>query len=183
MLNDSAKTKAIAENLKAAMRRFPQGVTVVTIQSNGQPLGITVASFTSISLTPPLILVSIAKGTFYHDPIVTSNSFAVNILASDQADISERFAGKVPQGEDRFHSVKSRIGASGSPLMENALSWIECCNWKTIDAGDHTIILGEVIDCSIGKEAAPLLYFNRQYATITQLTPLARDYETLFMGW
>ncbi len=175
--------KIIAENLKAAMRRFPQGVTVVTTQSGNGPVGITVASFTSISLNPPLVLVSIAKGTYYHDLFVSSKTFAVNILGSDQGDVSERFAGKVPQGEDRFRNVKYHAGSSGSPLIENALSSIECRNWKTIDAGDHTIILGEVTQSMAGKEAAPLLYFNRQYATIAQLEPLARDYENLFMGW
>ncbi len=182
-MSDSGNVKAIAENLKLAMRRFPQGVTVVTIQSEDRPLGITVASFTSISLTPPLILVSIAKGSFYHDSIVNSKSFAVNILASDQADVSERFAGKVPQGEDRFRNVRFHTGMSGSPLIESAVSWIECRNWRTIEAGDHTVVLGEVTTCKAVKEATPLLYFNRQYATIAQLEPLARDYETLFMGW
>ncbi len=182
-MSNSADVKAIAENLKAAMRRFPQGVTVVTTQSGNEPIGITVASFTSVSLGPPLILVSIAKGTNYHDVFLNSKSFAVNILASDQADISERFAGKVPQGEHRFRSVKYHAGSGGSPLIENALSWIECRNWKAVEAGDHTIIFGEVTSCSTGKEATPLLYFNRQYATISQLEPLARDYETLFMGW
>ena len=182
-MSDSGNAKAIADNLKLAMRRFPQGVTVVTIRSDDRPLGITVASFTSISLTPPLILVSIAKGSFHHDSIINSKSFAVNILASDQADLSERFAGKVPQGEDRFRNVRFLPGMNGSPLIEGALSWIECRNWKTIDAGDHTIVLGEVTTCEPVKEATPLLYFNRQYATIAQLEPLARDYETLFMGW
>lgn len=182
-MNNPADTKAIPENLKAVMRRFPQGVTIVTTQSGDGPLGITVASFTSISLNPPLILVSIAKGTYYHDLFLNSKSFAVNILASDQGDISERFAGKVPQGEDRFRGVKFHPGSSGSPLIENALSWIECRNWKPIDAGDHTIMLGEVTSCAAEKESAPLLYINRQYATIAQLEPLARDYETLFMGW
>lgn len=175
--------KIIAENLKAAMRRFPQGVTVVTTKSGDGPLGITVASFTSISLNPPLVLVSIAKGTYYHALFVNAKTFAVNLLASDQGDISERFAGKVPQGEGRFRGVKYHAGSDGPPLIENALSWIECRNWKTMDAGDHTIILGEVTQCLTARESAPLLYFNRQYATIAQLEPLARDYETLFMGW
>ncbi len=180
---ESSSSKSIQENLKAVMRHFPQGVTVVTIPSTDRPLGITVGSFTSISLNPPLILVSVAKGTTFHDLILNSKSFAVNILASDQADQSERFAGKVPQGEDRFRNVRYRPGANGSPLMENAASWIECNNWKTIDAGDHSIILGEVTDCGTGRETTPLLYFNRQYVTIERLTPLAHDYETLFMGW
>jgi flavin reductase (DIM6/NTAB) family NADH-FMN oxidoreductase RutF len=182
-MDNSPDAKTIAENLKAAMRRFPQGVTVVTTQPENGPVGITVASFTSISLTPPLVLVSIAKGSYYHDLFVNTKAFAVNILASDQGDVSERFAGKVPQGEDRFRGVKSHAGSGGSPLIENALSWIECRNWKTMDAGDHTIILGEVTQCMTGRDAPPLLYFNRQYATIGQLEPLARDYENLFMGW
>ena len=182
-MGDSGDVKAIAENLKVVMRRFPQGVTVVTMQSEDHQLGITVASFTSISLTPPLILVSIAKGSFYHDTIVNAKSFAVNILASDQGDVSERFAGKVPQGEDRFHNVKFQTGLNGAPLIQGALSWIECRNRRTIEAGDHTIVLGEVTTCKAMKEATPLLYFNRQYATIAQLEPIARDYETLFMGW
>lgn len=182
-MDNSPDAKIIAENLKAAMRRFPQGVTVVTTRSETGPLGMTVASFTSISLNPPLVLVSIAKGSYYHDLLVKSKAFAVNILASDQGDVSERFAGKVPQGEDRFRSVKYHPGTSSSPLIENALSWIECRSWKTMDAGDHTMVLGEVTQCMTGREATPLLYFNRQYATVAQLEPLARDYENLFMGW
>ncbi len=179
----ASSPQRLAENLKAAMRHFPQGVTVVTTQVANHPVGMTVASFTSISLSPPLILISIAKGTTHHDSITNAGNFAVNILASDQADISERFAGKVPQGEDRFHNVSHHIGTLGSPLLDHAVAWIECRTWKKEDAGDHTILLGEVVECETPREATPLLYYNRQYAATTQLSPLARDYEVLFMGW
>lgn len=154
----------LQEGLKNYMRMFPQGVTVVTTMLDGIPGGITVSAFTSISLTPPLIMVSISKDSAFHDVLLKAKVFAVNLLGKDHKEISEIFAGKY--GENKFNSIKYKIGKLGVPLLEDALAIIECNVWRTYDGGDHTMIIGEVVNVDINKQDLPLVYYNRRYTTL-----------------
>jgi len=90
--------------------------------------------------------------------------FSVNLLSKNDKEISERFAGKY--GNDKFSSIKYEIGKSGVPILEDALAVIECSIWRTYDGGDHTIILGEVLNVRINKQDLPLVYYNRGYTTL-----------------
>ena len=147
------------------MRAYPQGVTVVTFTGDSGPRGITVSSFTSISLSPPLVLVSIAKGSALHDGLVRSESFAVNLLADDQKSVSDRFAGRV-QLKDRFDGLGFKKGVSGSPIVDGVHAVIECKALRAYEGGDHTILIGEVVSAAvISPKKKPLIYYSQQYTS------------------
>ena len=148
---------------KLAMSHFASGVTVVTTQHEGKPYGMTVASFASLSLHPPLILVCIEKNVRSHDVIAAAGRFAVNILSSEQADISGRFASK---SENKFDGLKTNVGRDGVPLIPGAVCTIECRVEQQVPGGDHSIFIGEVLEIETG-EGAPLVYYRSGYRQIT----------------
>ena len=147
------------------MRAYPQGVTVVTFATDEGPKGITVSSFTSVSLSPPLVLVSIAKGSALHDSLRRSKGFAVNLLADDQKSVSDRFAGRV-QMKDRFDGLRFKKGVAGSPIIDGAHAAIECKAWRTYEGGDHSLLIGEVVSAAvIHPKKKPLVYYSQQYTS------------------
>lgn len=147
---------------KLAMSHFVSGVTVVTTEHEGRLFGLTVASFASLSLHPPLVLVCIEKSVKSHDAIAGSGRFGVSILGEDQADLSNRFASRA---EDKFAGVGLRTGELGVPLLENALTTLECRLHETLPGGDHSIFVGEVMTAQT-REGAPLVYFRSGYRAI-----------------
>jgi len=144
---------------KHALSHFASGVTIVTTEHEGTDYGLTVASFASLSLNPPLVLVCINKSSSSHDPIVKSQKFGVSILGSDQEAISGRFAAR---GGDKFAGLDVRRGSTGVPLVGNALATLECRVHEQVVGGDHSIFIGEVVDTQT-REGAPLLYFRAAY--------------------
>ena len=144
---------------KLAMSHFASGVTVVTTEYDGRRYGLTVASFASLSLHPPLVLVCIEKNVKSHDAVAASGKFAVNILADAQADLSSRFASRV---EDKFAGVAVHGGTLGLPLLDDALTTIECRLYQQLPGGDHTIFIGEAVDAQT-RDGVPLLYFRSGY--------------------
>ena len=146
-------------SFKAAMSHFASGVTIVTTEHEGKSFGMTVASFASLSLHPPLVLVCIEKAVKTHDAIATSKKFAVNILAADQAEVSSRFASR---RDDKFDGVDIQRGADGIPLINGALTTIICRVHQQLPGGDHSIFVGEVMDVAT-HEGQPLLYFRSGY--------------------
>lgn len=149
---------------KQAMSHFASGVTVVTTEHDGRPYGLTVASFASLSLNPPLVLVCIEKNVKSHDAIAAAQTFGVSILADSQADISGRFASK---SDDKFSGMDVRRGAeTGVPLIDGALCTIECRVREQLPGGDHSIFVGEVVDAQTG-EGKPLVYYRSGYRQIS----------------
>jgi flavin reductase (DIM6/NTAB) family NADH-FMN oxidoreductase RutF len=144
---------------KNAMSHFASGVTVVTTEHEGKPFGMTVASFASLSLHPPLVLICIEKSVKTHDAIAASGKFGVSILRSDQQDISSRFASRA---DDKFTGIDVRRGTLGVPLIAGALTTLECSIENRLPGGDHTIFIGEVVDAQT-TEGTPLLYFRSGY--------------------
>ena len=144
---------------KLAMSHFASGVTVVTTEYEGKPYGLTVASFASLSLRPPLVLVCIEKSVKSHEAIAGSKMFAVNILSADQAELSNRFATKV---EDKFAGIAARRGESGAPLLDGTLCAIECRVREQLPGGDHSIFVGDVVAIH-AREGLPLVYFRSGY--------------------
>ena len=126
------------------MRVFPQGVTVATTQGPSGPAGITVSSFTSVSLSPPLVLISIAKTSALHDVFRGAGAYAVNFLSDDQKTVSDRFAGRT-HDKERFAGIKVTKGTTGSPVIAGARAVIECKSWRVYDGGDHSLLVGEVV--------------------------------------
>lgn len=130
--------------LRNAFGTFMTGVTVVTANdANGAPLGFTANSFTSVSLDPPLVLVCVANTSRNFDALIKATGFAVNILAENQIEVSNTFARPV---EDRFATVGWRKAPNGAPVLDDVTAWFDCSMHKTVDAGDHTILIGQVKD-------------------------------------
>lgn len=147
-------------DFKLALSHFASGVTIVTTEHEGKPFGMTVASFASLSLRPPLVLVCVEKSVKTHEAIAAAGKFAVSILGADQADLSNRFASRV---EDKFADVSIDRGEElGLPLINNAITSIECQLHSQLAGGDHTIFVGEVASVRT-CEGAPLLYFRSGY--------------------
>src|SRR5947207_2273749 len=144
---------------KLAMSHFASGVTVVTTEHDGKLFGMTVASFASLSLRPPLVLICIEKSVKTHDAIAGAGKFGVSILSADQGEISGRFASR---SDDKFAGIKVQRGQLGVPLIAGALTTLECSVYDQLPGGDHTIFIGEVVDVRT-REGSPLLYFRSGY--------------------
>jgi len=158
----------LQNGLKQAMRVYPQGVTVVTMTGPSGPAGLTVSSFTSVSLEPPLILISIAKGSAIHDLFRQAKAYAVNFLADDQKSVSDMFAGRT-RARDRFEGVGFTKGTTGSPIIDGVRVAIECRSWQVYEGGDHSILVGEVVSAKTFNSKRPLVYYSQQYTTTEQM--------------
>ena len=152
-----------ALEFRAALGMFATGVTIVTARSSeGQLLGLTASSFNSVSLTPPLVLWSLARAAGSLPVFSAGSHYAINILAADQRDLAERFALK---GADRWRDVAFSDGAGGAPLLANAAASFECFNRSRYEEGDHVIFVGEVERCSLRAGASPLLFHGGRFYT------------------
>lgn len=145
---------------KMALSHFASGVTVVTTEWEGKPYGLTVASFASLSLHPPLVLACIEKAVKSHDAIAAAKKFSVNILSLEQTEVSGRFASK--NIDDKFAGIATTRGDLGLPLIDGALCSIECTLREQVAGGDHSIFIGEVAHVR-AREGAPLVYFRSGY--------------------
>jgi flavin reductase (DIM6/NTAB) family NADH-FMN oxidoreductase RutF len=151
------------DHLRAVLGHFATGVTVVTSRGPQGYLGMTVNSFTSVSLSPPLVLVCVRRGSATGLAIEAAGVFAVNVLCEDQMALSQRFCG--PQAY-RFMGVEVAIGWSGAPLLNSALACLECRVEHGVDAGDHRILIGRVLTAECGDEGGeknPLVFFRGVY--------------------
>lgn len=148
------------DDFRAALSRFPSGITVVTsIDAGGVAHGITVSAFCSVSLEPPMVLVCIEKTAGSHDVLNDSGLFAVNFLAAGQDGLSERFALTMP---DKFSDVRIVVGSTGLPILGDSLVALECRLQTSCDGGDHTIFVGVVEDVHV-RDGDPLVYFYGNY--------------------
>lgn len=146
-------------HFRLAMSHFASGVTVVTTSHEGRQYGMTVASFASLSLHPPLVLVCVERSVKTHDAIAASGKYGVSILSSAQADISSTFASR---SDDKFTGIELVPGDLEVPLIAGALTAIECRLYDRLPGGDHTIFIGEVMKIHT-TEGDPLLYFRSGY--------------------
>ena len=160
------------EHLRQAMRSWTTGVTVVTSCHAGTHYGMTVNSFTSISLDPPVVSVALANTTRTHHLVQQSGVFAVTILEEGQGAISDRFAGKVvgaaqadlqPEMVDRFMGIETFALSTGAPLIKGGAAYLDCQVINQIDVGTTTVFLGKVIAVQLTGGGKPLVYFNRIY--------------------
>jgi flavin reductase (DIM6/NTAB) family NADH-FMN oxidoreductase RutF len=146
-------------SLRDVMRTFPQGVVVVTAMGKDGPRGITVSSFLSLSLTPPLVLVSINRASQAHEAI-DRGAFSVNVLAEDQGKLSDHFALPNLTSEDQFRPVDSE---GTPPLLAGCLGYLHCRVVERIPRADHTLFIAEVEKSVLGRDGRPLVFFSRQY--------------------
>ena len=148
---------------RQALGQFATGITIATtLDKDGVPHGLTVNSFNSVSLDPPLVLWSLNKESHQLDAFSNSGFYGISVLAEGQMDISNRFAAFV---EDRFEGVSWQSGETGAPLLDGALATFDCKTETIIDGGDHIILIGRVIQAE-RKEGNPLLYFGGAYKQI-----------------
>lgn len=148
--------------LRDAFGTFMTGVTVVTtVDAQGNPLGFTANSFSSVSLDPPLLLVSMAHRSINRDAFVSGRGFAVNILSEGQKDISSTFARPV---DDRFSNIYWRRGPEGSPLIAGVAAWFDCVHHQVVEAGDHIILIGRITAFE-ATQTAGLGYYRGSYFT------------------
>lgn len=155
------------DQFKEVVAKFASGVTVVTTADERGFHGVTVSSFCSVSLDPPLVLVCIDKAIQSHDLITSAPKFAVNILSREQTFIAEQFSGQTPLADLRFSRVPHRLSESGLPLIDQSAAYIECDAWGSCDGGDHTIFVGKAHMGELGEEDDPLVYFNRRFTELS----------------
>jgi flavin reductase (DIM6/NTAB) family NADH-FMN oxidoreductase RutF len=150
---------------RQVLRRFPTGVVIVTGIFEGAPAGLSVGSFMSVSLDPQLVAVLPAKTSSSWPKIAAASSFCINILSASQQDLCRRFA---VSGGDKFAGVPWHPAPSGAPIVDGALAWIDCEHERSVEAGDHLIVLGQVraLDIDTAQGAlAPLIFFQGGYGT------------------
>jgi 3-hydroxy-9,10-secoandrosta-1,3,5(10)-triene-9,17-dione monooxygenase reductase component len=150
---DSAKFRQV-------LGHFTTGVTVITAAADGQPVGLAVGSFSSVSLEPPLVAFFADRGSQSWPKIEATGSFCVNILGAEQEDVCRRFASK---GDDKFAGLGWKPAGSGAPLIDGVIAWIDCDIESVTDAGDHHFVLGRVRDLAVEHDGAPLLFFRGGY--------------------
>ena len=154
-----------SEAYRDVLRHFPAGVTIVTMKAVDveSPHGLTISAFSSISPEPPLVMITIDNRNYACDLLDRPGTvFAVNILAHDQMELSNRFAWV--KDEDRFAVGQWGTAATGAPVLENSLAWLDCAVFASHQAGTNTIYIGEVQASEVVRpDEAPLIYWNRKY--------------------
>lgn len=134
------------------------GVAVVTsLTDAGRPRGLTASAFASLSLQPPLVLVCIEHGADTHGSIRASGFFAVSVLPQAAERLARRFAGDAPEG--KFDGIAHHPEATGAPVLDDALAWVDCTLRDAYDGGDHTIFVGDVV-AGDAREGEPLVYYR-----------------------
>jgi flavin reductase (DIM6/NTAB) family NADH-FMN oxidoreductase RutF len=150
--------------LRNALGTFATGVTIITTMSgDGKPIGLTANSFTSVSLDPPLVLFCLDRRSFSYGHFERSSHFAVNVLASEQQQISHHFA---RPSEDKWADMALDLCGVGCPAFKEALAVFECATHKIHDGGDHIIIVGRVLSFTYRSEGTPLLYYRGKYSRL-----------------
>src|SRR5262249_19018353 len=151
-----------ADDLRSVMRRFPAGVAVVTVDADGQRLGLTVATLVSLSLEPPLVGGSISRQAAMHELLRDAGSCAASMLAAGQDELAQHFSRGVPPIV-LWEGIETIEGELAAPLLAGAIGWLECrLRWEH-PVGDHTLFVGEVVAATGGPAAAPLLYVDGKY--------------------
>lgn len=151
------------EQLRASMRAWTSGVTVVTAAYAGEKHGMTVSSFTSISLDPPLIIISLQTASRTHQLVENAHNFGLTILSTDDRKLSERFAGRLSDQEHQLKGAEIDTMVTGAPVLKAGLAQFDCRVTQSIRAGMNTVFIAEVVAARGDGKGQPLVYHNRQY--------------------
>jgi 3-hydroxy-9,10-secoandrosta-1,3,5(10)-triene-9,17-dione monooxygenase reductase component len=149
-----------AATYRTVLGHFATGVVIVTAMEGDEPVGMACNSFTSVSLEPPLVLFCAAKSSSTWPRIQTARKWAANILDDDGEEICRLFA---QRGADRFARIAYTPGRTGSPILEDALAFVDCETIAEHDAGDHLVVVGRVIELGYQPEGKPLLFYRGGY--------------------
>ena len=159
------------EQLRDVMRYWGTGVTVVASNHGGQNHGMTVSSFTSLSLEPPLVMIALDCSSRTRQMVNDSAAFGVTILSEDQQEISNQFAGWLSDERNRFEGLETFSIDSKSPMIVGGLGFLDCKVVETYEVGTHTMFIGEVTALKVKEnvgESNPLIYFNRKYRSLKE---------------
>jgi len=153
-----------------AMRYLAAGCSIIASSDGSERLGLTATAVCSVTADPARLLVCINRDVRAHAIIVDSGTLSVNLLSASQEHLAKCFAGMIKDicGEDRFREGKWKTGRLGAPVLEGSLASFDCRVVEAIPASTHTIFICEVVDVAANGEAAPLLFFNRNFATLAQ---------------
>lgn len=159
------QTTIDSQRFRDALGHYASGITVITSDVDGEPIGFTCQSFYSVSTNPPLVSFSVMSSSYSYPKIRRAGRFAVNILSDEQVRISNQFA---RQSADKWHGVDRQESPLGNPIIDGALHWLDCEIHAEHAAGDHLIVIGEVKALNLPEAAAsqPLLYFKGQYRNL-----------------
>lgn len=162
MSPDTLIDAAAGTNFKAAMRKFPATVTVVTAREGDHDHGMTVTAVTSVSMDPPSLLVCLNNSTRVHEMLLTQPYFAVNVLGHDHFAVSDAFSGKI-EPDKRFALHKWNRDRTGVLLLDGAHANVVCRRVAAVPYGTHTMFIGQVLSARVDEVTKPLLYENAQY--------------------
>jgi flavin reductase (DIM6/NTAB) family NADH-FMN oxidoreductase RutF len=161
------EVRVVDEQLfKDVMARIPTGVAVITSVSERGFHGVTVSSFGSLSLDPPLVYACILREIQSHDLLAAADRFVINVLAREHTFYADQFSGQAPLADPSFAKVRHHLGATGVPRIDGCISWIECRHWQQYAGGDHTIFVGEIDELLLGTADDPLIYYDREFAEL-----------------
>lgn len=146
--------------MRRALGHYPTGVVVVTAVHEGEPVGMAVGSFTSVSLRPALVGFFPDSGSTTFPRIREAGAFCVNVLGEQHQDVCRLFA---TRGADKFGVLGWEPGATGSPVLEDAISWIDCALEQVQEAGDHFLALGRVVNLGVREASGPLIFYRGGY--------------------
>lgn len=163
--SDDPAALSDARHFRDVLGRFCTGVTVVTSMSNDEPVGMTCQSFSSVSLSPPLVLFCPAKTSRAWPLMQRAGFFCVNLLAEGQDDLSNTMASR---GVDKFAGLSWAPSKTGAPLLDGVLGWVDCSIHAVHEAGDHYVVIGKVQDLGFGDAEEPLLFFQGKYGRHTR---------------
>lgn len=166
------------EEFRRALTHWATGVSILSCRWQGQPYAMTATSLASVSLVPPLVLVSIGKQSRFHSPILGAGAWAASILAVDQGELGRRFAAHGRGHQAQFEGVATTDApSSGGPVIDGCLTWLDCHTVALHDAGDHTIVVGEVdhtgpriaTDTTVGESSVrdPLTYYRGIFSDVS----------------
>ncbi|UXM92509.1 flavin reductase family protein [Paenarthrobacter sp. JL.01a] len=148
------------QEFRQAMKFVPTPVAIVTAMTEDGPVGMTVGSFTSVSLSPTLVTFFVDVSSTTWPRLKTSPTFTINVLGHDKGDLCRAFSRK---GSDRFDGVDWSVNKSGNPVLADASVSLECTTYSTLILGDHVQVVGEVRGFEVHDEGMPLVFFNGSF--------------------
>ena len=149
--------------LQDVIEKIANGVSIVTSKSGDKINGLAIAWMSQVSITPPQVMVAIGKAKYTHELIDKSKVFAINILSESQKALAKHFGLQSGRKVDKFSSVKHESKKTGAPILKDCLAYLDCRLSKSLDVGDHTILVGEVVDAGVKRKEAPLIYNSKDY--------------------
>lgn len=171
-----AATGVTPDDMRAVLSYYPTGVAIITSVHEAGPVGFVVGSFTSISLDPPLVGFFVTTTSSTLEVIRDTGVFCCNVLSSDHGTLSATFSSK---SEERFADVEWRPGVTGSPILREAVAWLDCTLYDTHQVGDHFLVVGAVVDLRAARNVTPLVFHRGGYGTTGEESNLSPIRETM----